>query len=244
MSTLGPRHLAVLELTGMLRRLAATTWAGAILGLVVGGLGGRLAMLLLARLNPAATLVVSDDGFRMGRLTTTGTLNLLVIGTALGVLGGGIYFVLRGLRIGPRWFQVLSLAVGSGVAVASLIVHQDGVDFTLLDPPLLAISLFVAIPVLYVALLTVVAEHWLRTDGRASRWPWWIVLAPLVLWLPLLPVALLGLAGIVVVVAARQFPAGRRVLGFPGLKSIAWVGLAALFVWCVADLTRDVMALT
>ncbi len=243
MSTLGPRHLAVLELTGMLRRLAATTWAGAILGLVVGGLGGRLAMLLLARLNPAATGVVSDDGFVMGRLTT-GTQTLLVVGTALGVLGGGIYFVLRGLRIGPRWFQVLSLAVGSGVVVASLIVHQDGVDFTLLGPPLLAISLFVAIPVLYAALLTVVAEHWLRTDGRASRWPWWIVLAPLVLWLPLLPVALLGLAGIVVVMAARQFPAGRRVLGFPGLKSIAWVGLAALFVWCVADLTRDVMALT
>ncbi len=243
MSTLGPRHLAVLELTGMLRRLAATTWAGAILGLVVGGLGGRLAMLLLARLNPAATGVVSDDGFVMGRLTT-GTQTLLVVGTALGVLGGGIYFVLRGLRIGPRWFQVLSLAVGSGVVVASLIVHQDGVDFTLLGPPLLAISLFVAIPVLYAALLTVVAEHWLRTDGRASRWPWWIVLAPLVLWLPLLPVALLGLAGIVVVVAARQFPAGRRVLGSHGLKSIAWVGLAALFVWCVVDLTRDVMALT
>ena len=39
------------------------TWAGALLGLLVGGVGSRLAMLLLARLNPEATGVISDDGF-------------------------------------------------------------------------------------------------------------------------------------------------------------------------------------
>ena len=37
------------------RRLAAITLAGALLGVLVGGVGGRLAMLLLARLNPEAT---------------------------------------------------------------------------------------------------------------------------------------------------------------------------------------------
>ena len=47
-----------------LRRLSAITLAGALLGLLVGGVGGRLAMMLLARLNPDATGVTSDDGFR------------------------------------------------------------------------------------------------------------------------------------------------------------------------------------
>ena len=34
------------------RRLAAITAVGGVLGLLVGGVGGRLAMMLLARLNP------------------------------------------------------------------------------------------------------------------------------------------------------------------------------------------------
>ena len=35
-----------------LRRLAAVTCAGAVLGLLVGGFGSRLALMLLANLNP------------------------------------------------------------------------------------------------------------------------------------------------------------------------------------------------
>lgn len=111
------------------RQLAAVTAAGGLLGLLVGGVGGRLAMLLLARLNPDATGLVSDDRFIIGQLTTE-SLNLLVDGTLLGVLGGGIYFVLRGLMIGPRWFQVLSISVGPAVVMGSQIVHTNGVDFT------------------------------------------------------------------------------------------------------------------
>jgi hypothetical protein len=52
-----------------LRGLAAVTWAGALLGLLVGGVGSRLAMMLLARLNPQVAGLTSDDGFTMGQLT-------------------------------------------------------------------------------------------------------------------------------------------------------------------------------
>ena len=45
-----------------LRRLAAITAAAAVLGLLIGGVFNRLAMMLLAALNPAATGVESDDG--------------------------------------------------------------------------------------------------------------------------------------------------------------------------------------
>lgn len=57
--------------------------AGLLLGVLVGGVGGRLAMMLLARLNPRVAGVVSDDGFVMGQFTLTSTAVLLVIATAL-----------------------------------------------------------------------------------------------------------------------------------------------------------------
>jgi hypothetical protein len=77
------------------RRMGAITAVGALLGLVVGGIGGRLAMMLLARLNPEATGVTSDDGFTMGQFTVSDTMNLLVLGTLLGVVGAGVYALLR-----------------------------------------------------------------------------------------------------------------------------------------------------
>jgi len=50
-----------------LRTLAAISSAGALAGVLIGGVGGRLAMMLLARLNPQALGVKSDDGFIIGR---------------------------------------------------------------------------------------------------------------------------------------------------------------------------------
>ena len=70
------------------RRNAAIVLTGLGLGVVIGGIGGRLAMYLLARLNPEATGVVSDDGFVMGQFTLSGTLNLLVVGGFLGDVRG------------------------------------------------------------------------------------------------------------------------------------------------------------
>jgi hypothetical protein len=169
-----------------LRRLAAVTWAGAVLGLLVGGIGSRLAMMLLARLNPQVAGLTSDDGFTMGQLTMQ-TLDLLVTTTLIGVIGGGIYYVLRGLLTGPRWFQILSVSVGPAVVVGSRLVHVEGVDFTL-DPVWLAIALFVAIPLAYAALLTVIAERWLAPEGWFMTARIWPAVSALVLWAPIAPV--------------------------------------------------------
>ena len=167
------------------RRLSAVTAAGGLLGLLVGGVGGRLAMMLLAQLNPDVTGRESDDGFTMGQFTDA-TFNLLIIATLIGVVGGAIYFVLRGLMVGPRWFQILSISVGPAVVVGSQIVTTDGIDFTL-DPALLAIAMFVLIPGLYAALLTVLAERWLADDGPFARAPFWLTIVPLLLWSPIAP---------------------------------------------------------
>ena len=106
--------------TAALRQLAVATLAGAIVGFLVGGVGGRLAMSLLASLNAEDAGVVSDDGFTMGQVTLSGTLNLLLVGTVLGALGGVIFLAVRALRIGPSWFQVPSVAIGAMVISGKL----------------------------------------------------------------------------------------------------------------------------
>jgi hypothetical protein len=180
-------------------RLALTVLAGLGLGIVVGGVVGRLAMYLLARLNPEATGVVSDDGFVMGQFTLSGTVNLLGAGAFLGVVGGVVYAAARHLTFGPPWWRALSVALGAGLPVGALVVHTDGVDFTLLEPVWLAVALFVLIPALYAVLLMLVVERFSR------RPPSWGPLEPL-RWV------VRGLAAGVVVVAVLDLAGDLAVL--------------------------------
>jgi hypothetical protein len=221
------------------RRLAAITAVGGLLGLLVGGVGGRLAMLLLARLNPGVTGATSDDGFRIGQFTTADTINLLLLGAGFGVVGAGVYAVVRGLRVGPHWFQVLSIAAGPAVVVGAAIVHTDGVDFRLLGPPWLTIGLFVVIPGVYAALLTLFAEPLLGENGWFADAPILLAAAPLSLWIPLAP-----LLGILVLLwvsgeGMRRTPHGATALGHPVMAWAARLGLAAIFVLGLVDLGRD-----
>ncbi len=155
--------------TSSTRRIGIVVASGGLVGLVVGGIGGRLFMFVLARLNPEASGVRSDDGFEIGQLTLTGTLNLFLIGTLLGVVGGVIFYVLRGLRFGPSWFRVLSVPVGATIVVGSILVHSDGVDFRLLEPLWLAVTLTLAVPFVYTLALAALMDHWLDEEPRIWR---------------------------------------------------------------------------
>lgn len=225
-----------------LRELAAATAAGALLGLLVGGVGGRAAMLVLARLNPDATGLTSDDGFVMGQMTTA-TLSLLALATVIGALGGGIYYLLRGFMVGPRWFQVLSISLGPAVVVGSMLVHVEGVDFTVLRPAWLGIAMFVAIPAVYAAVLTLLAERWLAPGSRFRSAPLWLALLPLLLWGPAAPVLGIVLALLVAAEALRRTSPGRTLLAHPAWPWVVRGGLAVLFVVALADLVRDTTSL-
>jgi hypothetical protein len=115
-------------------------------GVFCTGVLSRLAMSLLARHNPQAHGLISDDGFEMGVVTLDGSANLAVVGIPIGIVGWLTYLVARPLLVGPAWFQWFSLSVPPGVVAGSLVVHPTGVDFTLLEPLWLAVSLFVAVP--------------------------------------------------------------------------------------------------
>jgi hypothetical protein len=146
------------------RRLGLGLLAGAVSGLVVGGIGGRLFMFVLARQNPQAKGVLSDDGFVMGQFTLSGTLNLLLVGAVLGAIGGLVWVGIRGLRFGPRWWQIVSVPLGATVVIGAMLLHSDGVDFTLLEPPLFAVALVLCVPLLATALVTALGDRWIGND--------------------------------------------------------------------------------
>jgi hypothetical protein len=224
------------------RSLAAIAAAGALLGLLVGGVGGRLAMMV--RMNPRATGVTSDDGFSIGQLTLAGSLNLLLVGALLGALGAAVYAVLRALMIGPRWFKVVSISVGPAIVVGEQLVHVNGVDFTFLQPAWLAIVMFVLIPGVYAALLTVVAERWMAPDHFFARGPLPLALAPLLVFLPVAPLlAAIAVGWFLLELARRRSPHG----AVPGATAVAWaarVALAAVFCFALVSLVEETLLLT
>lgn len=157
-------------------RFAVIVALGLGLGVLVGGVVGRLMMFLLVRLNPENVGSVSDDGFVMGQFTVSGSLNLLLVGGFLGTVGGVVYAGARHLTFGPAWFRVVSVTLGAGLPIGASIVSTEGVDFTLLSPPELAVAMFVGIPALYGLLLAVVTERLVAPsaaswgDLEPARW--------------------------------------------------------------------------
>jgi hypothetical protein len=157
-----------------LRDVRAIAWwvlvgtaAGALAGFVVGGIGGRLAMLLLRLTSPEDVLgVTSDDGFEIG-VVSADTFQLLLATAMLGGINGVLYAAVRTalperLRL-PLW---VALAVTLGGAT---IVHEEGVDFTLLEPAGLAIALFVVLPGVAAAPVVLLVERWGDGEPWASR---------------------------------------------------------------------------
>jgi hypothetical protein len=107
-------------------------------------------MLLLRVTSPDRVRgVISDDGFTIGQFTVGGTYSLLVLGAGVGIIGAGAYQMVAPWLIGPTWFRRLTTGLASAAVVGSMLVHADGVDFTLLKPTWLAIGLFVALPGLF-----------------------------------------------------------------------------------------------
>jgi len=231
--------------TTALRGLAVASLAGAIVGFLVGGVGGRLAMSLLASLNAEHAGTVSDDGFTMGQVTLGGTLNLLAVGTVLGVLGGGMYLAVRDLRIGPAWFRATSVAVGATVVVGAGLVHSDGVDFTLLEPTYAAIGLTLAIPFAYALALPPLADGWLRPDSALMTSTNRLVFLGLVPWVfPLTPAAAaLGL-GWVGIRSLRVLPGPRARALLPWLGRLALTAVFAIGVVVLTQTIREIYRVT
>lgn len=193
-------------------------------GVILVGLGSRLAMLLLRLTSPErARGVTSDDGFTIGQVTLAGTYNLLLIGAAVGIIGAVAYQLVAPWLIGPSWFRRLTTGLASGAVAGSMLVHADGIDFTLLQPTWLAIGLFIALPALFGTLIGVavdaVARHGNWTTMGRRQW--------------LLPVILVAcFPPVVVFVLVAAMIVGVRVL-FGDITLVQRVRAARVYAFAV-----------
>ncbi|MDQ3661189.1 MAG: hypothetical protein M3454_09065 [Actinomycetota bacterium] len=220
-----------LSLTADLKETGHRAFAGAVAGFLcgglIGGVGGRLAMFLLrVTSGPTVMGVESDDGFVIGSFTSS-TGFLVLFTAALGLVGGLIYTGARGWlhdRFRPHITAGLFALVGG-----ALIVHPQGVDFTLIKPQSLAIGLFVLLPGLYGYYVAKVVDRLLdRPVGRFAPWMGIVlVLVPVVF----MGTGANGLGGILVALLVVGWLVGRRIRFLRGLPSsvwVTWLGTAVL----------------
>ncbi len=216
--------------------LASGVSAGFLTGLLVGGVGGRLAMLVLRLTSdPVLRGRQTDDGFTIGVFSTQ-TLFLLGVTAGLGILGGLFYLIVRGW-IPARW-RVLVMTVYVGLIGGAGLISPDGIDFAELSPLPLAVAMFVGIAVAYGAVMPWLTERMLR-DGSVMRRGWtWIA--------GLMPLVAANIVGIVVLLIAMLVLLVRRSTprSIEAWRSpvATWIGRTLLAVTAFisgANLVRD-----
>ena len=221
--------------------------AGIPAGVVLVGVGSRVAMLVLRLTSPDHVRgVTSDDGFIIGRVTLGGTYNLLALGGAVGIIGAGAYRMVSPWLIGPIWFRHVTTGLAAGAVVGSMLVHSNGIDFTLLQPTWLAIGLFVALPALFGTLVGVAVDSVSRPDSWTNRGRrrWVLPVLAVGCFPATLPIALVAalIVGILLVLGDRE-PLQR-------VRNSPIYALAARTVWLLVAvsgliaLVNDTRALT
>jgi hypothetical protein len=219
------------------RRIGAAVAAGMVAGLVVGGIGGRIAMFTLRVTSSSHVVgIESDDGFRIGQISTA-SFFLLLITTALGAVGGLMY--LFGRQWVPARWRIAVSGAFFGAVIGAGVIKPDGVDFSLLSPLWLAVALFVLIAVVFGLVVGLFVERLLAREAR-HRLGWWV-------YLPL-PALLLGgpIAWVVIVVAwlawaiGHTVPVVGRAWRSPVVVWVARAAIAALIVVNTVALVDDV----
>lgn len=228
------------------RMFGATTGIGALLGLLVGGIGGRLAMrLLFLTSGDEVRGVTSDDGFAIGQFTVD-TLNLLLTGVGFGVIGAFVYLAVRPFMVGPLWLRAATCGVAAGAVLGTAFIAPQGVDFTVLSPPELAAALFIAIPALFAVLATFAIEWALRPGGWSETAPLKLVASPLLVFL-FPPLLILIVVPLTIVFGVRKLasrrPAFAAFVHHPAPFWLFRVGWAAIAAVGLIGVVNDVLAL-
>lgn len=219
------------------RRLGIISLAGFVTGLLVGGVGGRLAMFLLrVTSDPRLHGMVTDDGFIVG-VVSSATVFLLGVTSALGLVLALAYAAVRG------WFPPAArpwiAGAFLGLAGGADLVSARSIDFHVLEPLWLAVALFVAIPATY----GVVVSLWLERRLARRRPPRSRALAllPLGVFLILGP---FGVALALVLFAGwgmwRSTPWLPRAWRSAPVTWLGRVAIAAIAVSGAVELVRDV----
>jgi hypothetical protein len=196
------------------RSVAIAVSAGATAGVLVGGLGSRLAMRIMAATSgDQAQGAITEADQVVGRITVGGTLGLVIfVGIGFGSLAALLYLLVRRWLPWPAWlsgllFGVLLLAVFGRDDP----VDPDNPDFTILSPKWLAVVLFTLLLPLYGLVLgSLVARLEAAYPQLSARPKVLVAYAPLVLFAPFFPVVVpLAAIALIAVGAQRLRPLAR-----------------------------------
>jgi hypothetical protein len=235
-----PTSTASIGLVARTMPVAVAATAGFVAGAIVGGVGGRLAMLLLRLTSdPSLHGLETDDGFSIG-VVSASTIFLVMTTAVLGTIGGLVYLVVRTWL--PPSSRSMCFGALTGVVGGSLVIHPGGIDFTLLDPLWLAIVSFVALPAAFGVVVAALVERWLRGPYAATS-PAWLA----GLGLAVLPLALLGARGVVLVAAGLvvvamlvRRPGAEHWFVSPPVRWLGRAGLLGVGIVSGAALVRDI----
>lgn len=208
---------------------------GLAAGGLVGGVGGRIAMRVVALQSPDTLQgLTTDDGAATGEITLLGTLGLVVFLALAGGIIGLLYALVRGAL--PERGRPALWAVAVGLPVAATIIHADGVDYAVLGQRWVSAAMFGAVALGYGALAAALTERFLAPGGlaRRARVRWLGV--SFVALLPGLVIVPLGLAGAAVAAARRSGLAARVPRAVPVVA--VRVVLVAVAVLASLDVVR------
>jgi len=233
-----PRFWRGADFQTVARWLTIGAAAGGLSGFVIGGIGGRLAMLLLrVTSDDSVRGIESDDGFIIGRFDFVSTLQLLGVTTLMGCIVGLI--IVAGRPFFPKRGMPFAWAAAGAIVGGGILIHHDGVDFTVLEPHWLAIALFIAIPAAGAGLIAWLVElypgFWVR--NRVLTALACVFVLPVIIFFPI------ALAAILVGAIFWLFMQVPKLRTFPAWRParIAAIVVFGLIVALGAvDLTSDV----
>ena len=129
-----------------LRDISRGGLAGLLTGVVVAGIGGRIVMRVAALLVPEATGRFTENGNRIGEITLSGTLGLVLGGgLAFGLIGATVWVVVSRWIPGGAWTRaVLAMPIAVSLAGVALIQARNP-DFQVLRHDAATVVLLLAL---------------------------------------------------------------------------------------------------
>lgn len=151
----------------VLRDIARGGLAGAVTGIVVAGLGGRVVMRLAAIAVPAASGRFTENGNQVGVITMEGTLALVLFGGLFfGVLGGTIWVVVSPWIPGKTVGRAI-LAAPIAVALTGIgLIKGSNPDFLILRHDAMVVAMLLGLVAL-AGLTVALMDTWL--DARIPQ---------------------------------------------------------------------------
>lgn len=139
-------RLSLGRLAEPLRDIARSGLAGLLAGILVAGVGGRVVMRAAALLVPESAGRFTENGNRIGEITLSGTLGLVLVGGLFfGLLGATVWVVVSPwIPGGGRARAVLAMPIAIALTGVAL-VQADNSDFLVLRHDAATVVLLLAL---------------------------------------------------------------------------------------------------